>query len=130
MSEYDKKSLKQLFLLLGAILLAFLVILLVAGCAVVDTGVSPVSKLQTQMKTVKEDVDKSKKDFKDISGTVTNIEERVSVVHTDVRNLSSQVTETNNTPFWQIWLPLIGAYFIWEILKYKVIRKRKGGSDA
>ena len=62
-----------------------------------------------------------------VSSQLSTITNRIETNSTDISTVSSNVSNINqnNTPFWQIFLPIIGAYFLWEVLKYKVIRRKK-----
>lgn len=52
----------------------------------------------------------------------------LSVKPTDETNQTAETINNKDTkyetPFWKIWLPIVGAYIVWEVVKYKVIRRK------
>jgi hypothetical protein len=87
-----------------------------------DVKPETVAKLETNLKQARKDIDQSRKELKNIDGDVSTFEARITKIETTVISMQTQITsirnEYNETPFWEIALPLILAYAIWELLKF------------
>lgn len=101
-----------------------------------DVKPETVADLETNLKQARKDIDKSRKELKDIGGDVSTFEARITKIETTVINMQTQITEIkttyNETPFWKIATPLILAYAVWELLKfwkaYKVAQINAGST--
>jgi len=117
--------------ILAIILLTAILLLLFGtmGCTLFGTSNTPdlTSKLATDLRQVRKEVSDVNQKYGDISGELTTISNRSEENSTEISNVSKKVSNIiqNNTPFWQIWLPIVGGYILWEIVKYKVLRRKK-----
>ncbi len=111
------------------ILTVLMLLLLGTGCTLFGSSTAPdlTNKLATDLRQTRREVNKVSQQYGDISGQLTTITNRVETNATEISTVSSNVSNINqnNTPFWQIFLPIAAAYFLWEVLKYKVIRRKK-----
>ena len=96
---------KKTWKIIAAVLIGLIIIWLMGGCTGMAGKVdNALTELKTSLKMVKEDVDKSSKNYGDITGQLTAIENRVSIMQSTVNNISNQIKNTTNNgiPFWQL----------------------------
>jgi len=103
--------------------------LFMPGCSIFggnesDPYAKPISKLETDLKTAKKEIDKSKKQLENITGDVSMFEQRFSKIENIMTNIQTQVSvvksEANqyNESITRILWTLGGLYILFHIFKF------------
>ena len=102
-----------------------LICVVVVGCTGVgiagtDTTIKPITELETELKQVREDIDKSNKQLENITGNVSMFEQRLTNIETNVTTISQQITQTvqYNESIKSIAWTIAGIYIILKILEF------------
>ena len=109
------------------------------GCTMFgsSTAAKPdlIGKLTAEVEQARKEINDIKEDYV-AGGDINRINERFDLVFTQINNINNQIssisTTHNNTPFWEIAMPLILGYLAWELLKfwkaYKVAHVNAGST--
>jgi hypothetical protein len=109
------------------IILAFLIAGTITGmqCGCDSTGTmalqAETEQLRSEVKTAVEQVDTLKTTTGDISGELTQIKTTLTHIETTMVSIQNKVTNNNGIPTYYL-LIIGGAYALWEIIKYKLLK--------
>lgn len=114
----------------GILILALIPAMLIIACSLIGGPATRPSGEAEGKLSVKEVSDKVYEDIK-ASGDFVTHEEVTKIVSNAVTNQMTTYQETNNTPFWQIVLPIALVWFGWGLCKFVkklIVARIKAGS--
>lgn len=121
MNESDKRD--WLFILTGVLI--FVLLIQSPGCSLfggAETNAKPNAELETKLKKALKEIDESKKQYENVQGNVTAIEQRLTTMETTIYNLQMQITNIqniqNNEPFSRYLIIGLCAWLGWGLLKF------------
>ena len=102
-----------------------IVVILALGCTGVgiagtDTTIKPVAELETELKQVREDIDKSNKQLENITGDVSLFEQRITNIETSITTINQQITQNiqYNESIKSIAWTIAGIYVVLKVLEF------------